>query len=364
MSRAHMSVSAADTGAADPRQSRYDRRRFLYLMTAGVGSTLLLGASGCQGPFALGYTKPFAVHTGLQRPTTLTSVGGPLTLSLDNQVFKNVRFERLVSVAARNVTFRNCAFVGPPNPTYASGEQRLVNCQSAKCAGIVFDRCVFRPQMPHQTISTGVFGHDFVAHRCDISRMVDGVGVDHPSSLPANVLVAGCYIHDLVFYSPHPTQSDNRSHSDGSQSHPNGHRNITWVGNNIQAFIDTTIGDYEPPVFDGSGNLLSGYPYFGFGRWALSSIMLGADTNLIENVLIDRNWINGGHWAINCGNHLTASNFQVINNRWGRKFMNNAGTGNDDTNWGIKKTGLTTGLTTSGNTYEDNGAPNNTWKPG
>jgi hypothetical protein len=361
MSPAHMSVGATETGPADPPlQGQYDRRRFLHLMTAGLGSTVLLSASGASGafgaaePFVLGRTVPNAENTGLERPTTLTSVGGPLTITRDNLEIRDVRFERFVSVQARNIKFRNCEFVGPPNPTFASGEQRLVNCQSVKCFRIMFDRCVFRPQTPHPTISTGAFGHHFVVHRCDFSRTADGVGTDHPSTLPSHVWVVGCYIHDLAYYSPWPYAADNRTHNDCIQLHPRGRRAVAIVGNNLQDFIDRSVSDYYRATFSAAGRLLSGYTYYGQGSWGSvgSCVMLGSGTGLMENIYIQRNWCNGGEWGINFGGATNERSCHVVGNRWGRSYAMGP-----DANM-IKSAGLHLS-DVSRNVWADNGEPRN-----
>jgi hypothetical protein len=322
-------------GPAVPAQSRYDRRRFLRLVGTAVGSTLLLGVKQCQSPapFVVGGTRPTAANTGLEAATRSTSAGAPITFSASNQVITNVRFERFVRVTGRNVTFRNCEFVGPPGRPSAYSD--LLNATAPGVSSLRLVRCRFRPQTPSPHHDMCVRGHDFVLHRCDLSGTIDGVAVHaSPSTsttLAANVVIEGCYFHDWLYWCPCAATSDNRTHNDCIQlHHASGHRNVTIRGNTLLGFIDTRISSYRPPTF-ANGVQTGGYHFYGErdragrpARWTSAScIMLSPKGTQAGSVLIQSNWIDGSTNKISVpawgsGDRFLSPGFRVLGNRFGR----------------------------------------------
>jgi hypothetical protein len=309
--------------------------------------------------FVLGETKPDATNVGTYSPPITTSSGGTLTFSTDDTLVEDTRFERFVDVTAKRVTFRNCELVGPPS--FTPVDRGLVNCSNANCEDVLFDRCRFVPQTP-EVVLDAVFGHHFTARRCEVRHVEDGFGVFLASGAVEDVAIEGCWIHDLFYWCPNSFLSDNRSHSDGIQLHTNP-RGVTIVGNRIEGFIDPAVSSYTEPTFNGGGVQQSGFEWFSTdgaggpgGLWGTSAIVASPAGTTLEDVIIDRNWIDGGAVGINFGNWTAGTGLAVTGNRWGRNYrLGEAATG-------IKDASLA--VTTTGNVYEDDGTPKNTWLAG
>jgi hypothetical protein len=338
------------------RRDKLDRRKFLQLVGIGIGSTALLGLDGCEDTFVLGETKPDATNTGLTGPTTTTSTGGNLTFSTNDEVIENVRFERRVSVAGKRITFRNCEFLGP-----ATGlSSNLVTCTNANCEDVLFERCTFRAQDISAAMGNAIMGHHYTARRCDMSHVIDGAGCAAPSDGPGpvEVTIEGCYIHDLAYLSPFPSQSDNVSHNDCIQLHSaGGHHGVRIFGNTLAGFVDPDVGDYHAPTFDASGNVLSGYGQAPFIDWYAQGVRTafacvqhspqGSGTT-INDVVIEKNWLDGGSLSISYGSWTSAAGGSALrDNRFGRGARDGRGV------LGSKPAGLIV----SGNVMEDTAQP-------
>ena len=145
---------------------------------------------------------------------------------------------------------------------------------------------------------------NYTARRLDVHGATDGFRAG------SNVIIEGCYIHDLAM-------------NGGSSNH--GIRQLS--GRNV-LIRNNTIE--MPP---GSA----------------SAIMIATDTGPIDNVLIDGNRVNGGGYIIHsrAGRHIppvVPTNIRINNNRLGRNFGH-----------GLFSTGRTT--TFSGNVWLDSGGP-------
>jgi len=309
--------------------------------------------------FVLGATKPDGSNTGLAAPTTSVSSGSALTVSANDQLFENVRFERRVSVTGKRATFRNCDFVGPVTWDTA-GDTALLTCTNTNVEDLVAEHCRFKPQTPDHRVE-GIRGHHFTLYRCDISHVVDCIGMILSSGNPKVIRIHGNYLHHMAYFCPDSLQSDNRTHNDLIQNHGNC-RDVEIIGNTMVGQIDPAVSTFAEPTFSG-GEQQTGYQFFGYGLWGTSCLMMVPLGTLIEDLTIDKNWISGGTVGINNGTWSSATNYRVTNNRWGRDFRSlnaSAPWVNDDNNWGIKSGALP--VTTTGNVYEDNGTPNNTWE--
>lgn len=276
-------------------------------------------------PFILGETKPSAQNTGLNvmrvQVASMTLVSGNVTHATDNAVYNGTRFTGYVNITGKNIRYINCWF----NATAAAGDTALVRVLNSNAQNITFENCLFRPST-YASSTTGalgncIMGHDFTLYRCDLSGGIDIVGVYSGVSLsvPAqNVSILGCYMHDLVFYSPDSSHSDNQSHNDGVQVH-GGAQNFLMRGTTLPGMLDPNQGQAtDPPVEDGSGNHLSGnaqYPSLAcMSCFMLSPVDLTAG---VDNFVIDKNWLGGGAVVINWP-RSDGTNIQITNNRWTR----------------------------------------------
>lgn len=298
----------------------------------------------------VGQDLPDATNTGHFYLTPDTTVTTSTSFNTPGVTVENTRFENWVSVTAANVRFYNCEFVGPVTHTIST-DRGLVNCTSSGVVGLQFERCTFRPQTVAKGID-GIFGHDFLAFRCDFSLSEDGIGVYNPTGGLLNAVIWSNYIHDLYYVCPNTFQSDNRSHCDGIQVH--GNLRTLWIaGNNFAGNIDTIQSTWSTPTFSGSTQT-GGYQYYPLDH-ALSAMLFGVPGTIIADVTVELNWFDKAVFAyinIHPGWTAASTNFNVRNNRWGRLH---AAVGDD---WTIS-CNASVNPTITGNTYLDDGTPYN-----
>ncbi len=290
-----------------------------------MGFARRLQRSALDRSFVLGQTKPTAANSGLNAAgisaASLTTVAGNVTHSTNDAVYENIRFTGVVNVTGKRITYRNCWF----NATAQAGGTALVRCLNANAEAIYFENCLFKPSTyaPSTVDSLGqcIMGHDFTLYRCDLSGAIDLVGVYSGvnSTTPGrNVSILGCYMHDMIYYSPDSGHADNQTHNDGVQVHY-GAKDFLMRGTNLEASIDPNYGQAsDAPVTDGGGNHMSGnkqYPWL----VAMSGFML-SPTNLtagLDNFVIDQNWLGRGIVVINWPRN-DGVNVAITNNRWTR----------------------------------------------
>lgn len=311
-------------------------------------------------PFVLGDTKPDATNTGPSLPTTSVIAGTGLpptyTVTTPGATFERVRFDCLVNVQVANVTFRDCEIVGPATLS-AQADKGLITAINANVANLLVERCLLRPRTPVRGLH-GIIGHDYTLTRCNVTRVEDGAKNFNASGAADDLNIHGNWIHDLLYVCPDDRQSDNRTHCDCVQiSGASGPKNISIAGNRIEAFIDPAVSTYSEPTYL-NGVQQSGYQFFSDngeggpgGTWATSAVMLAPLGATLDNVVIDRNWIDGGAVSINFGSWTTATNLSVTGNRWGR----NARRG--PSYHIVAKPAQP--ITITGNTYEDDGTADN-----
>lgn len=275
--------------------------------------------------FALGKTKPTANNTGLRVAGTnvanMSTVSSNITHATDGATYQNTRFTGYVNVTGKNITYRNCWFNAPA----ATAASALVRCLNANVQNATFENCLFKPSTyeldPSIALGNCIMGHDYTLYRCDLSGGIDLVGVYSGVNLStpaANVNILGCYMHDMVYYSPDPSHADNQSHCDGVQVH-GGAVDFLMQGTSLSAMIDPNYGQAsDPPVDDGNGNHLSGnkqYPWLvGMSAFMLSPVNTTAG---VANFVIDQNWLGGGIVVINWP-RSDGTGIAITNNRWTR----------------------------------------------
>jgi hypothetical protein len=196
------------------------------------------------------WTWPGPATTGVPHGVELATITAPIgadTMTATAYVvmragaeFRNIRFERLVTVRAPGVKFINCWFAGVENP---GSSVALLNIRDDRPAtGAVpsasATRCTFlpthRPRAGH--LLDAVRGSQVRLTACEIAHTVDGVHIfgstaaDDPHA--GHVLVESCWIHDLTV-APDPGQSatGGLTHNDAVQIV--GGSSIHIVGNDL-----------------------------------------------------------------------------------------------------------------------------------
>lgn len=305
-------------------------------------------AGNSRDNLVIGNYKPDASNTGYLPGTSFVStITNNITYSTSGQVIQNTIFNGKVTVTGTNITFRNCWFRG------SSGE--MLNCNNDTVDNLLIEDCTFRPQSPNLNLNA-IFGRNFTAKRCDISRTVDAFSIvgKNTSVIDLGVNILGCYAHDLSYFSPCPHHSDNQTHNDVIQIHYGG-SNVVIRGNNLRAFIDPAVGDASEPSVDQNGQHISGNTYYP-SLSHMTVLMLSPEAVNITNLTFDKNYANGGSVLINCAGRTTMTNVVISNNKWGR-----------DMRLGETFTVMAKAaqpLTITGNVYEDNGGAYNGRKNG
>lgn len=250
--------------------------------------------------FTLGETKPLADNTGLTG-TPLTRWTGGQTIDGSDRLLKNLDFFHLPSlnIAGQRIKLYNCRGPGgaSTNPPPGMG---LVNVLDRRNQEITFERFLIKPS--RAILAYGIFGHDFTALRCDISRTVDGFDLYHPDNAggaPTRVKLLGSYVHGLAYQSPFSGHADNQTHNDCVQFHQS-IREVDLIGNNLQAFNDLAFSSAGAP------------------KQAMSGLMLSPPGAELRDLLVERNWMDGGAVLINCAAWVAAGNFRIVGNRWGK----------------------------------------------
>jgi hypothetical protein len=177
---------------------------------------------------------------------------------------------------------------------------------------------------------------------------VDGADVYNTNNVnaPVNFTMESCYIHDLAWFTPDPSHSNNQTHNDDVQIE--GGSNIHMTGNNFTGLISTTVGtlgsSLRPP-----------------GNQANSAFMIKPDVGQISDIHILHNWLAGGQFTVNIANDTDTDHTvmlgnigEISNNKFGRN-QGVQGPGGDSTYTISMPSNVT--CTTVGNVYEDNGDP-------
>jgi hypothetical protein len=180
----------------------------------------------------------------------------------------------------------------------------------------------------------GIAGGNFTIRRSEITRTVDGVGL---VSQVGNTLIEANWIHDGYWTTwtdatpePKPSHKDNQTHNDGIQFHRGRHHVIR--GNFIGGVRGTVAGagdDYTNACL------------------MISQGVDGTAANRLDDVLIEKNWFQGGAASINLykSNDNDLSGVTIRNNR----FLRGPGY------YILKGAGVNAPL--SNNVFDDTGLP-------
>ena len=246
------------------------------LLGAGVATAgvLVLLPDGPAAPPAVrpspaAGAQPGAGNTGVPDGVTLTA-SGPVTVSKDGAVLDGLDIAGCLRINASDVTVRNtrvrCRSKG--NAVTLSPSARRVLLSDVEVDGL-------------DTTHTCVLGKSMTLRRVDVHSCIDGAHIG------SDTLVEDSWFHDLARVPG--------SHNDTLQTEAG--TGITVRHNTLQPFTDHT-----------NDPMNAAYMIHSINDWP------------IGDVLVTDNWIDGGNYTINVGNHGPLSNIVVEGNRFGRNF--------------------------------------------
>jgi len=326
-----------------------------------VGSGVSVASS--RSNLVIGSYKPgFGTAGLLTSASQLTQVSGPQTFNQvgtasSPYVVQNKQFNDRVSVNGKHIVFRNCYFRGS-----ATENRDCITSTNAGCLGIRFEDCLIKPQHPQWAVAAVRGGHHTTFLRCEVRGAIDGIAHTNSGGHSGDqaMRIYGCWFHDMAYFSPDPGAAggkyDNASHVDLVQLRGGG--GFHFKGNNFDGFLDPNIGQadvpsVDRPEYDSDGNPtgrtlhITGNKYWP-NLATTSVVMLSPALNQITGFKFEHNWVNGGSYSINFGDHTNGSNIAITNNRWGR------GMRCGPTATVIAKSNLP--ITLDGNTFWDNNA--------
>lgn len=235
--------------------------------------------------FKLGTTMPTAENTGLVAPLTQRRPGERIYADTPGEVFRDMEIGEIV-VRAPGVRIHNCLFTGVAGITTSRG---MVDATNANCSDLKVTFCEFdNSRVEASWWYTAIMGHDFEVIRCHMHHVNDGVGIFNSRNPLAwtNTAVLGCYIHDLAYWHPSPTHSDNRTHNECIQ-HQGGGRDLI-VGNRLIANPSAKVGNGTDPTAN---------PYAVIGsHGSVTGQTIGITPNVrpAEQITIVGNWLTAG----------------------------------------------------------------------
>lgn len=234
--------------------------------TAAAACAGIAGQEGGTDPF--GTCWPGPANTGVPAGTVLTVVTGNQTYSTPNQVISGKDIRGCVSVTAAGVTIKNSKITCSnfyAVDFFASGARLTLQDDTISCGNAP---------------GTGVGEIRVTAIRVNISGCENGFDAD------SDVTVTDSYIHDLY--------QSGTAHTDGIQS---------AVGSNL--LLDHNVW----------------YSNNGTSAMIINNNPAGPHS---ANTTISRNLVAGGAYTIYCP-RVSDTNYQVINNRFSRKFYSTVG---------------------------------------
>lgn len=316
---------------------------------ASTTTTRTVAVSSGTDNFVLGTTKPNASNTGTgftrdaagnvittAKPTNVYN--GNMTVSTSNTLIENrvITGRLIVNSGVSNVTVRNCEIQGG---TITSGDGTAVVQNNG--TNLVLEFCEIYCSTGWQG-SNGVANKKYTARRCDLHHSVDPFRINNPNArgTAVDVVIEGCYVHDLIMWTPdlaHSGRTDNKTHADAIEIEDG--LNIRMVGNTMLGFrsndqysnvLRTTASQPFTPVSSG------GIEY----HYSTAAVIIALYTGgVVSNLVIDRNWFDGGEVTINGAHYASGS---LTNNRFGRDCLQDP-----TVIWNT-----TGGLARSGNVYE------------
>ena len=310
--------------------------------SASGGSAIKFGTPTVTSnpEFTIGTVKPTAANTGagIIRPYptgaggTLTGtqtisgatvvsgkiINGDVNISGTAQLLDCIVHGR-VSCKGGTPLIENCVVDGNSGATGAAYDNIwLINTNSSVTTTVRFTT------VKASVAAVGVNGigtRNMLVEYCDISCVIDCIDVDGVtagSDGTANATIQGCYLHDMMFFSPDPGHDPVGSpitttnvpytgpHLDERWSHDDciqltaGAKDVQFIGNNVQAKWTTTVGSLPIPT----------------ANMQLSCMMLNSCIGLKAWY----NWFDYGAFAINVALGVATESADFKGNRFGRNM--------------------------------------------
>ena len=245
--------------------------------------------SGGPAPVVCGMVKPGPTNTGVPKGTKLTP-SGSITVKQDGQIVEGLDIAGTITVLANDVTIRKVHI--------KTGDYYPIRYFDNDNTGLVVEDSEIEGTSGNVTSSIA-FAH-YTARRLDIHGGADGLKADE------DVLIEGCYIHDL--------SNGPGEHNDGVQS--TGGKGVTIRGNFIS----------------GASN---------------ACVQTGDEHAATEDLTVECNWLSGGGYTLNIrGVGATRPRgTRIVNNRFTRDYGYGPWTIDDPS------------PVVTGNVYDDNDAP-------
>lgn len=248
---------------------------------------------------------PDASTTGVYDDSLLVDMTGstPLIITTPETHYENVRFLRNVEVRTAGVSFRNCEFRGPG---VAMGTL-LLTAVHQDVETLLIEDCTFAPAYASDN-QNNIMGHGMKVLRCEMRGGVDNIGAapytSGPNSGRVNTEIMGCWMHSTWFFSPHPGQSDNVTHTDVIQWHGGG--GLTIYGNRLEGYLNPAIGQASDPPLPVGGyptNHASGNPWGASSLtgklYGMSILMISPGNGTHSELVFEKNWMTGSLVGIN-----------------------------------------------------------------
>lgn len=246
--------------------------------TRTVDYTTVTPSAPPYGPLVM----PGPVTTGVPAGTVLRRHVGNLIVTVAGTVLDGLDVHGYVEVRARDVTIRNSVIRGDATTTHAA----LVRCAS-DTASLTITDCELIASHPRPTIN-GLMGWNITAARLNIHGVIDpchffGAG---------NVRLTDSWLHDNLHYVNDPGWGGKPSHDDGVQ------------------------------IQSGSGYLIEGNRITGAHN---AAIQITQDAGQVADVMIRRNYLDGGGCTINIAQKSRGPfvNVDVVGNLFGHASVYN-----------------------------------------
>lgn len=225
---------------------------------------------------------PGPTNTGVPAGTVLTRHNGDIVITAADTVLENLDIYGYVTVKAARAVVRNCIIRGG-----VQGQQiGIVTCGTAGASLTITDSEIVA-QFPSYQVD-GLRGYNITAARLNIHHVIDpchfyGTG---------NVKLTDSWLHDNLHYVNDPGWGGKPSHDDGIQ------------------------------IQSGSGYTIEGNRITGAHN---AAIMVTQDAGPVSNVMIRRNYLDGGGCTVNVAQkaHGPFVNVDIIGNLFGHASVYN-----------------------------------------
>lgn len=298
----------------------YDGKTWRNEVTVSRTSVAAVSA----GTLKVGFDKPNATNTGVPFGTVLKRHDGNITVTTPGTVLQDLDIYGKVMVNTTDVVIRRCRVRGLSSYAPAGdSSQALITTTHSAVRRLLVEDCYLKPNVAHNTMN-GMLGHDFTVRRTHFENCSDAIGTfnTHNPSGAVNVVIEGNYLHALYYIRPSDTGTRREgTHNDCIQI--SGGSNYRIVGNRLDNFYNPTLG--SAPL-DGSPTgqyQVTGNQYFP-SMTATGALIITPNVGPVGNVLVDRNWLDGGSPSLNVSEKGRGAvrGFVVSNNRFGRNQRN------------------------------------------